>query len=71
MDDFILWIEEILKVKPGSLSLQTKREDIDSWDSLMQMRLIMEVEEKYGVEILFEEIEGIDSVEKLWSYAKK
>jgi len=47
------------------------KDDIESWDSLMQMRIAMEVDDKYDAEIPMDKIGEISSVKELWSYIQK
>lgn len=57
---------EVLKTITGVLKVEidenTKKIDVPSWDSLKHIQLIMEVEEKFGVEIPIEKVPDIDSV---------
>jgi len=57
---------EVLKTITGVLKVEidenTKKIDVPSWDSLKHIQLIMEVEEKFGVEIPIERVPEIDSV---------
>ena len=48
-----------------NLSLQMTKRDIVSWDSIGHLNLIVEVEDEFGVSFTKEEIESIDSLEKL------
>jgi len=51
VDEFILFVSKIMDVKPENLSASTKYNTIPEWDSLMQVRLVAEIEEKYKIEI--------------------
>ncbi len=57
---------EVLKTITGVLKVEidehTMKIDVPSWDSLKHIQLIMEVEEKFGVEIPIEKVPDIDSV---------
>ena len=57
---------EVLKTITGVLKVEidenTMKVDVPSWDSLKHIQLIMEVEEKFGVEIPIEKVPDIDSV---------
>lgn len=50
----LLGLEEV----ESSLTMQ----DIDLWDSLKHMELIVSIEEKVGIELTFEEIVTMQSV---------
>ncbi len=57
---------EVLKtigdVLKAEIDEYTMKIDVPSWDSLKHIQLIMEVEEKFGVEIPIEKVPDIDSV---------
>lgn len=65
LEDICRLIEEVLEIKNGSVSGQSIADDIDDWDSLGQLRIIMALEEKYGVRFKTEEMPELNSVEKL------
>ncbi len=68
MGEFLVWMDSVLGVNQGTVTIDSKAEDIEKWDSLMHLRIIMETEEKYGVEIPMDQINEIKSVRDLWSY---
>ena len=41
---------------------------IEKWDSLMHMRMVMEIEEEYDVEIPIEEIPNIKTLKDFYKY---
>ena len=57
---------EVLKIIADVLKAEidenTMKIDVPSWDSLKHIQLIMELEEKSGVEIPIERVPEIDSV---------
>ena len=44
------------------LSRETKAEDIEDWDSLTHMQLILEIEKKYGIKFTTAEIKKAANV---------
>ena len=70
MEDFIRFIAEILEVEPSTLTLDSTQEEIETWDSLMQLRLVGEVEAKYGVSIPMDEISDIKTVGGFYRFVK-
>ncbi len=48
-----------------TLTLETTKEDIDSWDSINHLNLILELEDRFDVELTTEEIESLDTVQKI------
>ena len=58
MNDFISFAARVMGVEASSLSPETEYGS-GRWDSLMHMRLVMEAEEEYGIEIPIEDIPKI------------
>lgn len=59
MDSFLEFVAGIFRVPATSLSEDTAYGSIPQWDSLMQLRLVAEVEDHYGVEIAIDEVPNI------------
>ena len=55
--------EAVLDLRGGSISMQSKADHFDSWDSVAVINLAMAVEEEYGLTLTAEDIEGFHSVE--------
>ena len=55
-------LKTIADVLKAEINENTMKIDVPSWDSLKHIQLIMEVEEKFGVEIPIEKVPDIDSV---------
>jgi len=53
---------EVFEVNELTITEETKQIDIENWDSIGHLRLIMTVEEKYGIKFLTQEMQKIDSV---------
>lgn len=58
-------IEEILKVPAGTITEDTKMEDVEAWDSLAHVMIIGEIEEQLGVEIPLDEAAEMTTVKEL------
>lgn len=56
---FLQFVAGILKVPAKTLSLASAYGSIPEWDSVMHLRLILEIGEAYGVEFPVDEIVGI------------
>ena len=54
MQDFLSFVADIFQVEAASLSLQTAFQGIPEWDSLMHLRLVMELEARYSLDIPLE-----------------
>jgi len=68
MQDFLLFVADIMQVEVSQLSESTKYKEFKKWDSLMHMRLVMEIEEKYGIEIPIDEVPTIVTLKDLYRY---
>ncbi|HOD79676.1 MAG TPA: acyl carrier protein [Saccharofermentans sp.] len=65
MDDFYDFVAGILRVPVSELSPDTSYGSIPEWTSIMHLRLVMEIEDKYGVEI---PLEQIATIRKLYDF---
>ena len=70
MQEFLNFIAEVMEVPPSSISLDTAHGKFEKWDSLMHMRLVMEVEEKYDVEIPIDKVPEIKTLRDLYNFTK-
>lgn len=68
MQEFIEFIASVMEVDPSELTADTAYGTIEKWDSLMHMRMVMEIEEEYDVEIPIEEIPNIKSLRDFYKY---
>ena len=64
-EKIISLVEEILKVTAGTITETTKMEDVEQWDSLAQVVIIGELEERFGISIPLEEAVEITSMKEL------
>ncbi len=64
-DKIIALIEELLKVPAGTITEETKIEDVEQWDSLAHVMIIGELEEKLGVSIPLDEAIEIADMKEL------
>jgi acyl carrier protein len=55
---------EVFNTKPDKIDLHTKQNELEGWDSLGQLRLIMSIEENFNISFTFEEIALLDTFEK-------
>lgn len=63
-------MEEIFHVKNGTITIETKMEDIEEWDSLGHIMLIGQLEEKLGIQISLDDAIEISSVRELLEKAQ-
>lgn len=70
-DKFIEFVADIMDIDKRKINLDTTYGSIDSWDSLMHMRLIMEIESEYQVEIPISEVPKINTLREFYKYIEK
>lgn len=70
MEEFLNFMAEILETETESLTLETAQEDVETWDSLMQLRLVGEIEAKYGVMIPMDDISKIKTLGDFYQFVK-
>ena len=66
--EFLQFAAGILDVPPGTLSLETTYGSIPQWDSMAQLRLVMEIATTYHVEIPFADVVNVSS---LWEFLRR
>ena len=60
--EFLDFAAGLFGVDPSALSLATAYGSLPQWDSVMQLRLVMEFEAKYGVSIALEEVPAMTTL---------
>jgi len=68
MDELISFAAEVLGVPPGTLSPDSAFGSVPAWDSVMHLRLVMEIEARYGVRLPFEKLPQIRSLRDFLPY---
>ncbi len=68
MDEFLEFMAEVLGVSADALSADTSYQSIPQWDSLMHIRIVAEIEEKYSVEIPIDEVPRIRTLGDFYRY---
>lgn len=66
MQNFIKFIAGVMEVEPEALAEDSAYGEC--WDSLMHMRIVMEIEEEFDVEIPIEEIPNIKTIKDFYQY---
>ena len=64
-------IAATLKVAPAQITETTRNEDLEAWDSLGQVNLIMALEQAFGVYIEVEDFDQLTSVPAIIAYLGK
>lgn len=60
--DFLSFVADLFEVPSEMLTLETAYESIPQWDSVMHLRLMMEVAAAYGVDIPLDEIPNLKTL---------
>ena len=68
--EFLTFVAGVLDVSAEAISMETAYESIPEWDSVMQLRLTLEIGSEYGVEIPVDEIANIKTLRQFFAYAK-
>ena len=61
-------IEEVLDVEEGSLSPETELADVDEWDSIAALSLIVMLEEKFEKTVSGAQIKALETVNDILAY---
>lgn len=64
---FISFIKEQLEDISQNIEMKTNFSDIDNWDSLTEMLIIVNLRESYGIEINIQELKACILIEDLYS----
>lgn len=70
MQDFLTFVAGVMQVDPAEISGETRFKEYKKWDSLMHMRLVMEIEEEYDVEIPIDEVPNIKTLNDFYRYTQ-
>lgn len=71
MEDFLKFIAKVMEVDYSELTEDTTYGEFERWDSLMHLRMIMELEEEYGVEVPIDKIPKIKTLKELYEFTKQ
>ena len=61
-------LEEVLEMK---IAKDASTDNISAWDSLNQIRIILEIEDVFNLKVNFDDISKLTSVDTIVSYLKK
>ena len=70
-EQFLSFVAGILEVPSDAISLETAYESIPEWDSVMQLRLTLEIGGEYDVEIPVDEIADIKTLGGFYKYVNR
>tara|TARA_Y100000389_G_scaffold178739_1_gene192169 strand:- start:1963 stop:2193 length:231 start_codon:yes stop_codon:yes gene_type:complete len=55
--------QDILDVKKGKINLNSTSADIDEWDSVATVNIIVALEDEFGIKFKLEDIQEVKSVQ--------
>lgn len=61
-------LEEVLEIK---ITQDASTDNISEWDSLNQIRIILEIENTFNLKVNFDDISKLTSVDTIVRYLKK
>lgn len=68
---FLEFVAGVFGVDLSAISLDTQYEGIPEWDSLMQLRLMAEICDEYGVDIPIDEVPDIKTLGDFYRYVEQ
>lgn len=68
--EFLSFVAGLFRVAAETLSLETAYGSLPAWDSIMHLRLVMEVEGEYGVSFALEEIPDLKTLGDIYARLK-
>ncbi|MEJ5351525.1 MAG: acyl carrier protein [Melioribacteraceae bacterium] len=70
-NELILLISQFFQKNMKDINLETTQNDIEEWDSLEHIKLVLEIESKFGVRFPLEIIPKLTSVKNIVEELKK
>ena len=55
-------LSEVLQISPASITEDLRIKDVEAWDSLKHMEIIVSLEQNFGIQLSFDEIVAMQSV---------
>lgn len=66
--EFLCFVAAILGVEPRILSLDTAYESLPEWDSVMHLRLVMEIGDRYAADIPIDQVAAIRTLADFYRF---
>ena len=67
-DEFLEFVATVLGVSCEGLLLATAYGAISEWDSVMHLRLVMEIQDRYGVDIPLEKVPELKTLGDFYAF---
>ena len=58
-------LAEVLQISPSGITEDLAMKDLEAWDSLKHMELIVSLEQSFGIELTFDDIVAMRSVAEI------
>ena len=71
MEAFLSFVADLMELPAEKLTPETSYNSIPQWDSVMPLRMVMEIEARYGVEIPIDHVAEMDTLAKFYKYIEK
>ena len=68
LQDKLALIEEVLDVEEGSLKPETELADVDEWDSIAALSLIVMLDEKFEKTVSGAQIKALETVNDILAF---
>ena len=60
-------LAEVLEISADRINLNTEQNQLEEWDSLAHLKLIMKLEQELNISISMEEVSELTSIDKIYS----
>lgn len=60
--DVIKWLERVFNEEAGEIEIDTPRDAIPEWDSLGVLNLMADMDEKFGIVLSDDDLEGMNNI---------
>lgn len=70
MERFLSAVSSALGVDVSSLSINLSKDDISEWDSLGHLKLLLGLEEEFGIQFSMEEAGTLSSLQDIFNLIK-
>jgi acyl carrier protein len=65
------WVTVLFEDAPGRITTETLRSDIPGWDSLGTLTLIAGLDERFGIQLSEQDIEGMQKVDDIFEILRR
>jgi acyl carrier protein len=65
VDEALLMLAEIFEEPPENITAETRREDVEGWDSLGELSIMAEFDERFGITLDTEALDNFKRVSDL------